>query len=91
MQQEFEGFDGLVTGWQEWMKPWEEFRVEVVETIDAGPGQVLLLGNATARVRATGAEIPQETAALWDIENSKLVAITFYLDQDQARRDAGLG
>jgi ketosteroid isomerase-like protein len=90
MEQEFEGIEGLRDGWREWMKPWEQFRVELEETIDAGEGRVLVLGRATGRMRGAGAELPQEVAALCQVEEGRIVAVGFYLDQAQARRDAGL-
>jgi hypothetical protein len=89
-QDEFEGLEGLAEGWRIWMQPWEEFRIEPEDFVDAGEGRVLLPARATARMRDSKTEIRQETSALHWVENGQIVAISFYLDQDQARRDAGL-
>jgi ketosteroid isomerase-like protein len=90
MEQEFRGVDGLRQGWSVWMEPWEEFRVEVKEVIDAGNGQVLTLGSAVGLMRGTGAELPQEVAVLCRVEDGLIIQVGYYLDQAQARRDAGL-
>jgi hypothetical protein len=89
-QNEFEGLDGLAEGWRLWMEPWETFRIVPEDLVDAGEGRVLLLARATARMRGSGVEISQETAALHVVEQGRIAAIRFYLDQAQARRDAGL-
>jgi ketosteroid isomerase-like protein len=90
MEDEFSGIEGLREGWSVWMKPWEEFRVVVEDVIDSSTGRVLVLASAIGRMRGTGAELPQEVASLSRIEDGRIVEVGFYLDQDQARRDAGL-
>jgi hypothetical protein len=90
MEQEFAGIDGLRAGWREWMNPWEEFLVGVEDVLDLGDGGVLMLAEATGRMRGTGAEVPQEVALFCHVDGGRLDSIGFYLDQDQARRDAGL-
>jgi ketosteroid isomerase-like protein len=90
MGEPFRGIEGLRAGWREWLEPWDEFHVVMADAIDTGEGQVLVLADATGRMRGTGAEVPQEVAALCRVEGEKIVAIGFYLDQGQARREAGL-
>jgi ketosteroid isomerase-like protein len=90
MEQRFEGIEGLREGWREWLEPWDEFHVEMEDVPDSGHGDVLVLAKATGRMRGTGAEVPQEVAALCRVEDGRIVAVGFYLDQSQARRDAGL-
>ena len=90
MEQEFSGIDGLRAGWREWMEPWEEFRVGVEDVVDAGNGFVLVLGEATGRTRGTGAEVPQEVAVLCHVDAGRIDRLGFYLDQQQAKREAGL-
>jgi ketosteroid isomerase-like protein len=90
MEQEFHGIDGLRQGWGVWMQPWEEFRVTVEDLIDAGNGTVLVLASAIGLMRGTGAKLPQEVAALSRVKDGRIVEVGYYLDQAQARRDAGL-
>src|SRR2546430_16159363 len=90
MEQEFRGVEGLREGWGVWMEPWEEFRVSVEEVVDTADGQILVLASAVGRMRGTGAELPQEVAQLCRIVDGRITEVSFYLDQQQARRDAGL-
>jgi ketosteroid isomerase-like protein len=90
MEQEFRGVDGLRQGWGVWMEAWEEFRVSVEEVLDTGDGQILVLASAVARMRGTGAGLPQEVAQLCRVVDGRINEVGFYLDQRQARRDAGL-
>ena len=89
-EQEFVGIEGLRQGWRVWMEPWDYFRVALGELIDVGDGQILLFGQAKVRARSSGVELTQETAVLNRVANDRIVSMAFYLDQDQARRDAGL-
>jgi ketosteroid isomerase-like protein len=90
MEQEFSGVEGLREGWGVWMEPWDEFRVSVEDVVDSGDGQILVLARAIGRMRGTGAELPQEVAQLCRIVDGRIAAVGFYLDQQQARGDAGL-
>jgi ketosteroid isomerase-like protein len=88
--QEFVGIEGLREGWRIWMEAWEYFRVRLTELIDVGDGQVLLFGQAKVRTRSGGVELTQETAVLHRVEDDRIVSMAYYLDPDEARRDAGL-
>lgn len=87
---EFAGPQGLPEGWEVWMQPWDRFLVGGQQLFDAGGGKVLLLAHARAVMKGSGIEIPQEVAAVYDVKGGRITAIRFHLDQDQARRDAGL-
>lgn len=89
-QQDFVGVDGLREGWGVWMEPWDEFRVVIEDVVDTGTGKVLVLASAVGLMRGTGVQLPQEVASLIRIEDGRIVSVGFYLDQDQARKDAGL-
>jgi hypothetical protein len=87
----FQGLEGLRLGWQEWTAPWESWTFTGTEWIDPGDGRVLLLGDSTGRFRDSGTEMEAPAAAVYTIERGKIVRIQHFLDQDQARRAAGLG
>ena len=69
---------------------WEHFRVTLEDVIDAGSGQVLVLARAKVRTRGTGVEMTQNTAILNRVVRGRIFSMRFYLDQQQARRDASL-
>jgi ketosteroid isomerase-like protein len=86
----FHGVDGMRAGWREWLGPWESFQVEPAGIVDAGGGTVLAVGRSRVRMRGSATEMAQEIATLVRIEKGRIVGIDFFLDADQARRDAGL-
>jgi ketosteroid isomerase-like protein len=87
----FRGPEGLRRGWTEWTEAWESWSFRGTDWIDAGEGRVLLLGDSKGRVAGSGVEIEAHVAALYTIEKDRIVRIEHFLDQDQARRAAGLG
>jgi ketosteroid isomerase-like protein len=86
----FRGVEGLRGGLREWLKPWEEYRVEADQILDAGSGRVLTLVQQHGQMKG-GAEVSQSSATITQVREGTIVGMDFYLDQDQARRDAGLG
>ena len=88
MAQDYVGIDGLRKGWRNWLEPWDSYQLTVEDFIDVGDGRVLVLVTSRARISTT--EVPQQAASMFRAKNGEIVEIAFYLDQDQARRDAGL-
>lgn len=91
MEQEYEGIEGLRTGWRAWTAPWDRYAIAVEDVIDAGDGRVVLLVTSTARMRDSETEVPQSAATTFVVKGGLIAEIDFYLDQQQAKRDAGLG
>jgi SnoaL-like domain len=83
------GLEGLREGWRDWLEPWEHFWIRFEELVDAGDGKVLSLAELCGQLPG-GAEITQAGAALITVSDGKVVAADFYVDQNRARRDAGL-
>jgi hypothetical protein len=83
------GVKGLREGWLDWLEPWEHFWIRFDRILDAGEGKVLSLGELCGQMRV-GVEVTQPGAAIIQVRDEKIVALAFYVDQDQARRDAGL-
>ena len=84
----FRGAEGLYAGWREWTRMWTSMATTVSELIEL-EDHVLLL----AKLQATlGDGLPVETsvAALYTFDDEQIVKIEHFLDQDQARRAAGL-
>jgi ketosteroid isomerase-like protein len=90
MDQDFEGVEGLRTGWRTWLEPWDRYRIRIDDVVDAGGGLILMLVTSNARMRDSEIEVPQAAASLFRVREGRVVEVSFYLDQAQARRDAGL-
>jgi ketosteroid isomerase-like protein len=86
----FRGPDGLRTAWAEWLEPWDSFVFRATEWIEPGGGRVLMLGDSTSRAKDSTVELDAHVAALWTIRSGRVVKIEHFLDQDQARRAAGV-
>lgn len=89
-RQEFTGIAGLKEGWRIWMQAWESFMVSLAELIDLDDGRVLLLSHAEVKTRSGGVGMDQDVAVLCRVAEGQITKASFYLDQDQARSDAGL-
>jgi hypothetical protein len=86
----FRGPEGMQKGWREWLRPWSSCRAAIEETVDIGDGRVLVLVRMRARLSDSGVEVDQEGAALYTVSDGRIVRVEHFLDQDQARRAAGL-
>ncbi len=83
------GAEGLRDLWEEWLIPFESFRVEPREILDAGD-KVLLLGRQIGVTKTGGVEVDNDAAAVFTIRNGRVARVEFHLDVDEARRAAGL-
>jgi ketosteroid isomerase-like protein len=86
---EARGPDGLTTMWRDWLTPWETYRLDVDEFIDAGDAVVVYV-RVEARTQRDGVLVHHAPAAIWSIREGKVAGITFYLDRAEALEAAGL-
>ena len=85
----FFGAAGMFQAWEEWLSPWETYLIRGVQ-FEEVDGQVLLLGHCVGKMSGSGLEVDTPVAAIYEIEDGKVVRLRHYLDQDQARAAAGL-
>jgi ketosteroid isomerase-like protein len=85
----YRGIEGLIEGWRDWLTPWESYRLEVEEFIDAGD-QVLELVRVRARTSRHGVDVEHRPAAVWTVEDGVVVAVHFFLERPEAFGFAGL-
>ena len=83
------GVEGLIEGWRDWLEPWASYVMETEQVIDAGAYVVSLI-HVRAKTSHDGVEVEHDPAAVWTVEDGVVVAVTFYLDRDQALEAAGL-
>jgi ketosteroid isomerase-like protein len=83
------GIEGLRAGWVEFLEAWGDFRLDFEGLEDAGEGRILSLADLRAKSRE-GIELSHAGAAVFTVRDGRAVAIDFYMDRDQARRDVGV-
>jgi ketosteroid isomerase-like protein len=83
------GGEGLRQAWLDWLSPWESYRAEIVELIDAGDRVVVITDNYGRR-RGMSAEVRLRGAAIWSVRGGKVTGADFYTDRDQALAAVGL-
>jgi ketosteroid isomerase-like protein len=83
------GAEGIRQAWLDWLSPWESYRAEIAELIDAGDRVVVITDNYGRR-RGMSAEVRLRGAAIWTVREGKIAAAEFYVDRDEALEAAGL-
>jgi ketosteroid isomerase-like protein len=84
------GAEGLLAGFSEWARTFDRFRFEPDEILEAADGAILVLSTAFATLPGSSAVVEQKAAGLYRAVNGRLTRIELFLDQEQARRSAGL-
>jgi ketosteroid isomerase-like protein len=84
----YTGPAGLVEGWRDWLAPWSRFEAMIEELIDIG-NEVVTLVRLRGATKHEGVEIEQPAAAVWTIDDGKVVRIAFHLDRRSALEAVG--
>src|SRR5436190_16149906 len=85
----FVGLEGLRAGWLDWLEPWESYRVEVEDVIDAGDDAVVLVRDFGRRAGMT-VEVSVTGGAVWTVRDGRVVRVAFYLNRSEALKAVGL-
>jgi ketosteroid isomerase-like protein len=85
----FVGLEGLRAGWLDWLEPWESYRVEVEDVIDAGD-DVVVLPRDYGRRAGMDVEVGVIGAAVWTVRDGKVARVAFYLKRGEALEALGL-
>jgi ketosteroid isomerase-like protein len=87
--QTYRGHDGIRRFYREVSEVWEEFRWEPQRFAEVDDKVVALL-HSHGRGRGSGLEIARDVAMVWTLREGRAVSLRFYIDQEEALRDAGL-
>jgi ketosteroid isomerase-like protein len=79
----FVGLDGLRAGWLDWLDPWESYRVEIEDLIDAGD-EVVVLPRDYGRRAGMAMEVSVVGAAVWTVRDGKVARVAFHLNRSDA-------
>jgi hypothetical protein len=64
------GLKGLKAGWADWLEPWESYRTEIEDVIDAGDDVVVLVCDYGRRPGMT-VEVSVRGAAGWTVREAR--------------------
>jgi ketosteroid isomerase-like protein len=82
------GLDQIRQAFEEFFGPWESFRIELDELIDAGEDVV---ASVTGYFRGRdGIEARTRTAFVWTIRDGAIAHVRFYQERQEALEAAGL-
>jgi ketosteroid isomerase-like protein len=84
------GKDALRAYLQDWIDMFDEFRMELVELIDAGEDTVVALERYAGRARLSSVETDQLVGDVYTIRDGKIASGREYATLAQAREAAGL-
>jgi ketosteroid isomerase-like protein len=85
----FVGLEGLRAAWLEWLEPWESYRAEVEDVIDAGDDAVVLARDFGRRAGMT-VEVGVVGGAVWTVRDGRVARVAFYLNRSEALKAVGL-
>jgi ketosteroid isomerase-like protein len=85
----FHGIDGFREAWDDWLRPFDSYTVEIEELRQRGD-RIVALARHEATPRGTEATVEGEAAAVMTFREGRLERIEFNLDPKAALRAAGL-
>ena len=85
----FRGFDGLISGWREWLSTFASYHFVVEDAFQHGDAVVVLV-RQSGRTIHEGVEVPSSpSAAVFTVRDGRVARIAFYLDRTEAARKEG--
>ena len=85
----FQGIDGFREAWQDWLRPFQTYEVEIEDIKDTGE-QVIVLAHHTATTHESEAPMREPAAAVMTFRGGRLARLEFTRDPAQAMRSVGL-
>ena len=85
----FHGIDGFREAWDDWLRPFDRYAVEIEELRVLGK-HLVALARHEATPKGTEATVEGTAAAVMTFRDGRLARIEFNLDRDAALRAAGL-
>ena len=89
----WEGLDGMIEGWRDFLKAWEHWRGEAEDYRELDSERVLVLIHGTGRGKASGVDAAQmrsQGANLFHISGARVKRLVVYFNREIAFADVGL-
>jgi ketosteroid isomerase-like protein len=85
----YAGLEGLRAAWLDWLDPWESYRTEVEDVIDAGD-EVVVMVRDYGRRAGMAVEVSVVGASVWTVRDGKIAKAAFYPNRSEALEVVGL-
>ena len=69
----YTGPEGIAAGWREWLREFDDVRVEARELVQAGPETVLAWVTVSGQGRGSGARAAQPGANVWTFSGGRAI------------------
>jgi ketosteroid isomerase-like protein len=89
LAQEYVGVDGFRQALGDWISPYEDFRLEIDETILLDDRFVFLV-RQVGTTKHDGVKVETQSGSVWSLLDGKVRQATFYLDRQAALEAAGV-
>ena len=87
----YEGRGAIREAMQDWPTQWEDFRMDLVELIDAGDDVVVSVTRHRGRGRESGIEMDFEVFYVHRLRHGRLARLEMFFSREQALEAGGLG
>ena len=84
------GHEGFKQFWSEHNEVWEEFELDIVESVECSHDQVITVTVVRGRGRGSGVRIEGTGAVLWTLRASKALRATLFQNKAEALEAVGL-
>lgn len=85
----YRGSEGAKAEVTVWTEPFDDFRWEIKEIVDAGE-HILVRGLMSGRGKSSGVEVNTEEFHVWTVSGERPVRMQMFLDKAKALAAAGL-
>ena len=87
--QTYRGHDGVLAAMSEWLEPWEEYRQDAIEFIDAGEN-VVVTYTQVGLGRGSGATTEMNVSHVYAIRDGEIASLREFVSRDAALEAAGV-
>jgi ketosteroid isomerase-like protein len=77
------GPEGFYEKWEDWLTPWESYRIYTEDVVDRGD-RVVQLVELVGVTKRDGVEMRHEAAAVFHFEAGEIAEIVFTMDREAA-------
>ncbi len=84
------GLDAFIAWLQHWVEPYDEWRIDVEEIVDAGANRVVAVVRQVGRLHDSESWVDMHYGLVYSLENGKIRRAAAYATPEEARAAVGL-